>query len=123
MRDISMILCGAGGAAATFLLQRYGLSPVIAACLIGLAGAGVAAIASTPSLAAVIFAGAFVGMSALTLTSLTLIVIAGAGSGLLYILMTKFNIFSGYGGRLGSIAFISITIVIFITHYHSFIKR
>jgi hypothetical protein len=123
MRDILMILCGAGGAAATFLLQRYGLSAVIASCLVGLSGAGIAALASTPSLAAVIFAGTFVGMSALTLTSLALIAIAGAGSSLLYILMIKFNILSGYGGRLGSIAFIATTIVIFITHSHSFIKR
>ena len=121
MRDILMILCGAGGAAATFLLQRYGLSAVTASCLIGLSGAGIAALVSIPSLAAVIFAGTFVGMSALTLASPALIAIAGAGAGLLYLLMIKFNIFSGYGGRLGSIAFIATTVVIFITPV--FLKR
>jgi len=56
-------------------------------------------------------------MSALTLASPALIAIAGAGAGLLYVLMIKFNIFSGYGGRLGSVAFIATAGVIFIAPF------
>lgn len=115
-----MILGGAGGALATFLLQKYGVSAVVASALVGLSGAALGFFLSDSNLPAVIFAGSFVGMTALTITSVPFIVIAGAISGLLYALMVSFNIFPGYGGRLGTIAFIALLAAVWVP---AFLKK
>ncbi len=117
MHALLMILGGAVGAGLTFLLQRYGVSAVVASSLIGLAGAAVGFFLSDTALPAVIFAGSFVGMTALSVTSLPFILIAGAGSGILYLLMVAFNVFPGYGGRLGTIAFIATVLVLWLASF------
>lgn len=111
-----MALAGAGGAVATFVLQRYGISAVIASSLVGLLGALIGFLVSDTYLPAVIFAGSFVGMTAVTLGSIPMIAIAGLGAGLLFALAVSMNIFSGYGGRLGTVAFIATVIVLFISN-------
>ena len=109
-----MILAGAGGAAATSLLHaKFGLSVVLASSLVGLLAAGVGTLVSDDIyLPAAAYAGSFVGMTAIDVAPLLLITIAGAGAGLLYAMMIAFQIFPGYGGRLGAIAFISTFLVI-----------
>jgi uncharacterized membrane protein YjjB (DUF3815 family) len=103
-----LIIGGTGGALATFLLHKYGLSVVVASCLIGLLGAALEHFFKVHHLAFVIFAGSFVGMSSSSVATLPLILIGGALSGILYQLST--DIFKGFGGRLGTIAFISTVI-------------
>ena len=39
---------------------------------------------------------------------------AGGVAGLFYALMVNFNIFSGYGGRLGTIAFLALLAIVWI---------
>jgi len=115
--QILLMLAGSGGAAATFILQKYGFSAVVASSAIGLSGASLAYLFSNPHLAPVIFAGSFVGMTALSLTSIPIIALAGASAGLIYTL--TLNIFAGYGGRLGTIAFVSTVVIVWITSLFS----
>jgi hypothetical protein len=112
-----MALGGAGGALATFVLQRYGVSAVIASSLVGLVGAFIGFLVSDTYLPAAIFAGSFVGMTALTLGSIPVIVTAGLGAGLLFALIISKNIFPGYGGRLGSVAFIATSVVLLVSKF------
>jgi hypothetical protein len=116
-----MILGGFVGAAATSLLQRqYGVSAVVASSLVGLLGAGLGSLLSDVDLPLAVFAGSFVGMTAIAVASLASISIAGAGAGTLYALVLTFKIFPGYGGRLGTVAFISTALVLW---FAGFFKR
>jgi hypothetical protein len=115
MNPVFMVLGGIAGAAATSLLQRkYGISAVVASALVGLLGAGVGSLASDVNLSAVVFAGSFAGMTAVAVVPLVPIAIAGAGAGALYALAIRFDVFPGYGGRLGTVAFISTLCMIWI---------
>ncbi len=107
-----LVLGSSAGAIATFILQKNGFSAVVASSIIGLIGAGIGHYFSMPNLTAVIFAGSFVGMTNISLGSMTNISAAGVLTGLIYSL--SLNIFSGLGGRLGTIAFISTTICIYL---------
>lgn len=107
MNLLIMMLGGAAGAGLTFFLQSQGLSRVLASSLVGLLATGVGYLVSDAELAPVVFAGSFVGMTSLTLAPWWAVTCAGAVSGTLYLAMVKFNVFPGYGGRLGSIAFIA----------------
>jgi hypothetical protein len=103
-----MVLGGIAGAAATSLLQRrFGVSAVVASSLVGMLGACVGSLASDVNLPAAVFAGSFAGMTAVAVAPLAAIAIAGAGAGALYALIITFDLFPGYGGRLGTVAFIS----------------
>ncbi|MEK7580295.1 MAG: hypothetical protein AAB465_01640 [Patescibacteria group bacterium] len=115
MNIFLIVLGGASGAVITFLLQKYGVSAVIASSLVGLSGALVGFLISNTHLPAVVFAGSFVGMTALHMASLPLIIIAGVGVGLLY--SVSLNILPGYGGRLGAIAFIITVAVIWVSSF------
>jgi hypothetical protein len=64
-------------------------------------------LASDVNLPAAVFAGSFAGMTAAAVAPLVTISIAGAGAGALYALVIAFEVFPGYGGRLGTVAFIS----------------
>lgn len=105
-----LILGGVVGAVVTFVLQRYGVSAVVASALVGLSGAGLGVLLSDSALPAVIFAGSFVGMTALSVATIPVIVFAGAIAGVLYI--ASENIFPGYGGKLGTVAFIAVVATI-----------
>jgi hypothetical protein len=115
MSPVFMVLGGIAGAAATSLLQRkYGVSAVVASSLVGLLGACVGSMVSDVNLPAAVFAGSFVGMAAIAVAPLAAIAIAGAGAGALYALVITFDVFPGYGGRLGTVAFISTFCVMWI---------
>jgi len=113
-----MVLGGIAGATATSLLQRkYGLSAVVASSLVGLLGACVGSLASDDHLPAAVFAGSFAGMTAIAVAPLLAIAIAGAGAGALYALVITFDVFPGYGGRLGTVAFISTLCMMWIATF------
>lgn len=109
---ILIILGGCLGAFGTYQLQKAGLSPVVASCIVGLAGALIGYLLKNEDLSMVIFAGSFVGMTTITIASTTLIVIAGLACGTLYWAST--HLFDGYGGKLGALAFISVAIVVLL---------
>ena len=115
MSPVFMVLGGIAGAVATSSLQRkYGFSAVVASSLVGLLGACVGSLASDVNLPAAVFAGSFVGMTAIAVAPLVAIAIAGAGAGTLYALVITFDVFPGYGGRLGTVAFISTFCIMWI---------
>ena len=104
-QTIILIVGSTSGAILTYLLQKQGLSGVVASCLIGLAGAELGFLLKLDHLAEVVFAGSFVGMTETSMGSYGMIVLGGILTGVLYRL--SMNVFEGFGGRLGTIAFIS----------------
>jgi hypothetical protein len=115
MSPVFMVLGGIAGAASTSLLQRKcGVSAVVASSLVGLLGACVGSLASDVNLPAAVFAGSFAGMTAVAVAPLVAIAIAGAGAGALYALAIRLDVFPGYGGRLGTVAFISTLCIMWI---------
>lgn len=104
-----------GGAFLTFILHKYGLSVVVASCLVGLLGAALEQLFKVHHLAFVIFAGSFVGMSSSSVTSLPLVLIGGALCAVVYQLTTDY--FKGFGGRLGTIAFISTIAAFYLLNW------
>lgn len=105
-----IIIGGCLGAIGTFQLQKVGMSPVVASCGVGLIGALIGYWMKNEDLAMVIFAGSFVGMTTISIASLPIMLIAGLACGVLYVLAQP--IFVGYGGKLGTIAFVSVAIVL-----------
>lgn len=108
--SILIIIGGCLGAIGAFQLQKAGLSPVVASCLVGLLGAVIGAWLNSEDIAMVIFAGSFVGMTTVSIASFPLMLLAGVACGVLYLLAEPY--FVGYGGKLGAIAFISTAIVL-----------
>ncbi len=104
-----IIIGGCLGAFGAFQLQKMSVSPVIASCIVGLAGALIGYVMKNEDLSMVIFAGSFVGMTAISIASLPIILIAGLTCGILY--WVALPVFEGYGGKLGALAFISVSIV------------
>lgn len=104
-QTIILMIGGIGGAITTFLLHKYGLSVVVASCVVGLLGAVLGHFTKSTHLPLVIFAGSFVGMTSTTVGSIPLMILGGAISGIIYKFSLK--LFVGFGGRLGTIAFIS----------------
>ncbi len=100
-----LILGGVGGAITTFFLQKNGLSVVISSCLVGLAGALLGKLTDSSHVSLIIFAGSFVGMASSSFGTLPLMILGGIAAGVIY--HFSLNIFTGFGGRLGTIAFIS----------------
>jgi hypothetical protein len=72
---------------------------------VGLIGALAGHLLQISDLPAVIFAGSFVGMTGDSVGSYTAVSLGGIVAGLIYSI--SLSIFSGFGGRLGTIAFIS----------------
>ena len=113
MNFVLMILGGMAGAAATsFLQQKLGVTAVVASATVGLIGAAIGSLSSDSYLPAAIFAGSFAGMTAISVAPLGATALAGAGAGVLLALLTAYNVFPGYGGRLGTVAFISTCVVL-----------
>lgn len=117
--EIFMIMVShALGTGATFFLIQKGLGVVQSASLVGLLGYGLAQILQRLDLMDVgpnIYCGAFVGMVSSSLLTNYSLMAASLLSGLLYIFLA--DIFHGYGGKLGSIAFISCMITIEIVRH------
>lgn len=107
-----IIIGGCLGALGTFQLQKIGISPVVASCIVGLVGALIGYLLKNEDLAMVIFAGSFVGMTTVSIASLQIILIAGTTCGALYWFALPF--FDGYGGKLGALAFISVAVVLLL---------
>ncbi len=105
------------GAILTFVFGYYlAMGPVISASIVGLGAAlfdGFSRKSSTFS--AEIYCGAFVGMSAPDVLDFPLIAGAGIIAGLL--LSWSGNALSGYGGKLGSIAFGGVITMVFIRFF------
>ncbi|TDN79648.1 hypothetical protein DET49_13610 [Salegentibacter sp. 24] len=114
IKDLYLILFAVTGAMSTFFINiELKLGPVIAAGLIGCLASFVPSINRKSKLLKevppAVYCGVFVGMtSASVAPNLKFILLAGfiAGS----ILMLSKNIFNGFGGKLGTIAFGSIAI-------------
>lgn len=109
LNQLILIIASSLGAIATYLLHKNGLSVVVASCIVGLMGAFLGHIFNLPHLALVVFAGTFVGMTSTTIGSLPLVFLGGLVCGVVYILSLK--LFVGFGGKLGSIAFLSTLLV------------
>lgn len=89
----------AGGVSTYFLSVNLGLGPVIASGLIGLLGAFI-----LKKYAVQIFCGSFAGMASFSVfCSYPGVITASFFAGLLFVLSKE--VFSGFGGRLGTIAF------------------
>ena len=112
LESLILILGGIGGAVFTFLLQKAGCSAVVASCIVGLIGALIGHFTLSTHLPLIVFCGSFVGMTSLTLGSIPLMILGGALCGLVY--KISLNVFAGYGGRLGTIAFISTVISVYL---------
>lgn len=117
-QTLILIVGSTSGAVITFLLQKYGFSSIVAGCLVGLVGALVGHLLVVPQLPFAILMGTFVGMTHMTISSFPFVLIAGAASGFLYSVSN--NIFVGFGGRLGVIAFIC-TVLCF--YFLAFLKK
>ena len=104
-----LILASSLGAVITYLLHKNGISVVVASCIVGLLGAGIAQLFDIPHLALVVFAGSFVGMTSTAIGSLPLVFLGGLICGVIYVLSLK--IFVGFGGKLGTTAFLSTLLV------------
>jgi hypothetical protein len=110
-RDFKIILFVLIGAVLSYVLNVYlGLGAIVAASLVGL----IVAIL-IPGQAVSIYCGSFVGMvSPLVLHDFYHVIIAALIAGI--VLMLSENVYKGYGGKLGAIAFISWIIVSFFSN-------
>ena len=104
-QTLLILLGGTLGALATFALQKFELSAVVSSCLVGLIGAILGHFLKNEHLALIIFTGSFVGMTTTGLGSYPLVGLGGLVAGLIYLI--SLDVFAGYGGRLGTIAFLS----------------
>lgn len=114
IKDLYLILFAVTGAISTFFINiELKLGPVIAAGFIGTLASFVPSINKKSNLLKevppAVYCGTFVGMTSVSVApNLKFILFAGfiAGS----ILILSKNIFNGFGGKLGTIAFSSIAI-------------
>lgn len=98
------------GAISTFVLNHdIGLGAVLAAGLVGIIGALI-----FPSYAAAIYCGAFIGMSSSEIFHGYIHVIIAAFVAAIVFLATKY-VFTGFGGKLGTIAFIGVAISVVLS--------
>lgn len=105
-QTVIFVVYGASAAIATYLLQKAGLTSVVSSCLVGLLGAVLGYFLKSPDTAAIIFVGSFVGMTSLSIGSVPMVLLGGAISGFVFKLSEPY--FIGHGGRMGSIAFVSL---------------
>ena len=110
--NVLIVIGGCLGALGAFQLQKVGMTPVVSSCLIGLLGALIGYSMKTEDISMVIFAGSFVGMTAISIATYPIIICAGIACGILYLLSEP--IFVGYGGKLGALAFVSMGTVLFL---------
>ncbi len=108
------------GAVATYYIGlELGLGKVVSAGLVGSLGALIPILTHNKrheELSGAIYCGAFVGMSSsLILDNLFLVSVAGLLSGIVYV--ASKNVLNGIGGKMGTIAFISVATTMFFKSY------
>ncbi|MDT0644670.1 hypothetical protein RM553_17655 [Zunongwangia sp. F363] len=115
LEDLYHILFVMAGCAATFYLHhKADLGPVIAAGITGSIASYIPHFCRTKNsftqeIPAAIYCGAFIGMTGPEVTKdWSFIILAGFITGVFYI--SSKNIFRGYGGKLGSVAFGGVAI-------------
>lgn len=108
-RNINLFLAVFGGTLVTYYLSAHvGLGAVVAASLVAIIAALV-----LPAYEVPIYCGAFVGMSCPSVyVSLGSISVAGALGGAVYVIVQM--AFNGFGGKLGTIAFISCVLPVVV---------
>lgn len=107
---LSVFIAVVGGAMLTSVLNHFvNLGPVVASCIVGLIGVVVLKKYQIP-----IYCGSFVGMASLgVLTNYWSILLAAGFSGLLFLIAG--NVFIGFGGKLGAIAYFGTFLVAVMT--------
>lgn len=113
-KELEIIISTLLGGITTFELSKYDagygpLGSVVAAGAIGLAGYEIIQKFRKNELAAPLYCGAFVGMSLGSIFSFEMIAAASLLAGALYIASRE--LYTGSGGKLGTIAFIGTTII------------
>lgn len=106
------------GAISSFYLNNYvGLGPVISATAIGAMGSFTPALRTQSDylkqLPAAIYCGAFIGMSSTNVVPDIIFVLTSSFFTAILILVSK-SLFSGVGGKLGTLAFTGVVITSFI---------
>ncbi len=113
--NLLIILATTTGALATYYLLSRGVSAVLASCLVGLAGVLLSRWLDVEHLDTAVFTGTFVGMTSLMVLDAWGVGIAGLVAGLVYILLL--DRFIGMGGKLGTMAFVSVALVLLIIRF------
>lgn len=112
------------GAVSSFYLNHYlGLGPVIAAAAIGTVGSFIPEISKHSNylkqVPAVIYCGAFIGMSSSRVAPDIFFILAASFFTAVLILVSK-SLFSGVGGKLGTLAFTGVAVTSFIYYLISY---
>lgn len=112
------------GAVSSFYLNHYlGLGPVISAAAIGTLGSFIPEINKESNylkqLPAVMYCGAFIGMSSTRVAPDVFFILAASFFTAVLILVSK-SLFSGVGGKLGTLAFTGVAITSFIYYLISY---
>lgn len=115
---ILVVLWIPAGAVSSFYLNHYmELGPVMSAAAIGAAGSFVPEVKKRSyylkQLPAVIYCGAFIGMSSTQVAPDIFFILAASFFTAVLILVSK-SLFSGVGGKLGTLAFTGVVITSFI---------
>jgi len=112
--SLIVLTCILGGILTYFINHFVSLGAVISSAIVGLTGGLLAKLLNTKeanSLALAFYCGSYVGMSSINvLENIFIVALAAFFTGLIFIL-TK-GIFKGYGGKLGTMAFIGVVILI-----------
>ncbi len=117
---ISLLSCSLGSMVTYYISIDLMLGPIIGASSVGLISSIPLLIAKEnktfKALPVPIYCGSFVGMSAsFILTNIFTVGLVGFFAGLLFV--GTQNMLIGIGGRLGTIAFMSVTVVFFLSKY------
>ncbi len=107
-----ILLASTSAALLTYYMQSQGISAVLSSCMVGILGAIVARLTDLEHIDTAVFTGTFVGMTSLMVLDVWGVGIAGLISGCVYIVLTDH--FVGMGGKLGSMAFVSVAIVLIV---------
>jgi hypothetical protein len=122
LEDVFIILYVSLGAIAAYALNLYvGLGPVIAAALTGTIASYIPLILKNKNvfllkeIPAAVYCGSFVGMTAPNVApGLSFIIFAGFIAGVLLIISK--NIFNGFGGKLGTVAFGGVALTSYLLY-------
>lgn len=120
---ILVVLWIPAGAVSSFYLNHYlELGPVMSASAIGAAGSFIPEIKRQShylkQVPAVIYCGAFIGMSSTRVAPDIFFILAASFFTAVLILVSK-SLFSGVGGKLGTLAFTGVVITSFIYYFIS----
>jgi hypothetical protein len=112
------------GAVSSFYLNHYlGLGPVISAAATGTLGSFIPEVNKESNylkqLPAVMYCGAFIGMSSTRVAPDIFFILAASFFTALLILVSK-SLFSGVGGKLGTLAFTGVAITSFVYYLISY---